>query len=161
MSYRYEEPSEGGGPVMAAVAFSLLVGLVWQLILIQDEWRLGFRAPVWEIVVGWLGFSAFAAFMMMVAALAFGAFQATGVAARSPESWDARQSVSRTKRRVAAFIVGTGGVAAFGGILMWLSGRMGPEFEAYAGWARFTAFVGVVAVALTIFYLRRGMDALQ
>ncbi|CAN5886878.1 hypothetical protein BH23ACT12_BH23ACT12_12230 [soil metagenome] len=41
---------------------------------------------------------------------------------------------------------------------MWVFSRIGPEFEAYAGFARFTAFVGVAAVAASVFYLKKDPD---
>lgn len=158
MDYLPEERSESG-PLVAAVALGLAIGLAWELLAIQSEWRLGFSPPVWEIVVGWLGFSAFSAFILIVVALAVVALYSTSVAARSPQSWDARQSVFRMRRRVAAFVIGAGGVAAFGGIVMWAAARMGPEFEAYRGFARFTAFIGAAAAVAAFLFLKRDPNA--
>ena len=152
-----ERPVGVVGPLIGGVALSLAAGLAWELLAIQTDWRLGFSPPVWEIVVAWLSFSAVSGFLLMVLALAATAFYATKVYARNPQSWDARQSVGRAKRKVAALLIGAGGVAAFGGIVTWIASRMGPEFEAYGGFARFIAFMGIVAVVGAVLYLKRAL----
>lgn len=161
MQYRPDtpaEPSVGTGGVVGAVGIGLGVGLLWELLLIQSDWRLGFSPPIWEIVVGWLGFSAFSAFVMMVFILAGVAFYSTTSLARNPQSWDARQAVAQTKLRAAGFILGAGGLAVFGGLVMWVAGKTGPEFADYSGFARFTAFIGLVAIVGSLFYLKKDPD---
>lgn len=161
MHYRPDTPAEppvGTGGIVGGVALGLVAGLAWELLSIQTDWRLGFSPPVWEIVVGWLGFSAFSAFVMIVFTLAAVAVYWTSSIARNPQSWDARQAVARARQRAASFVLGAGGLAVIGGVVMWAAGRTGPEFEAYAGFARFTAIVGVVTVVGSVLYLKRDPD---
>lgn len=153
-----EERTIETGPIVAGLALGLLAGLLWELLLIQTDWRLGFSPPVWEIVVGWLGFSAFAAFLLIVVAIAAVAIFGTNTMARNPESWDARQEVFRARRRVAAFVIGLGFVAVFGGVVMWTSAQLGPEFDPYAGFARFTALIGGAAAVAAFFYLKKDLN---
>ncbi|HEX2053114.1 MAG TPA: hypothetical protein VHJ78_05220 [Actinomycetota bacterium] len=159
MEYRPEQPPAETGPILGAVALGLALGLLWELLMVQSNWRLGFRPPVWEVVVGWLGFSAFISFVLSVFAFAAGAIYSTNVVARNPESWDARESMFRVRRRVAAFVIGSGGLAAFGGVVMWGASRMGPEFDTYRGFARFTAFMGAAAAVGAYMYLKRALDS--
>lgn len=152
------EDAGGAGEIVGAVAGGLGLGMAWELLVIQTDWRLGFSPPVWEIVVGWLGFSAFIAFAMMIFTVAAVAFYATSKMVRNPQSWDARQSVLRAKRRAAAFVVGAGGLAVIGGLVIWGAGKIGPEFEGYVGFARFTIFLGIAGTAAAVFYLRKDPD---
>ncbi|CAN5886922.1 hypothetical protein BH23ACT12_BH23ACT12_12240 [soil metagenome] len=118
MGYRPDAPPgrEGGaGEVVGGLALGLMLGLLWELLLIQTDWRLGFSPPVWEIVVGWIGLSAFSAFVVMVFTLAGLAFYSTNTVAKNSQSWDAKQGVFRARRRAATFIIGLGGLMAFGG----------------------------------------------
>lgn len=161
MGYRPDAPPgrEGGaGEVVGGVALGLIVGLLWELLLIQTDWRLGFSPPVWEIVVGWIGLSAFSAFVVAVFTLAGLAFYSTNSQAKYPQSWEAKQDVFRARRRAATFIIGLAGLMVFGGTVMWVFSRIGPEFEAYGGFARFTAVVGVFAVAASVLYLKKDPD---
>lgn len=151
--------ARGTGGVVASVALGLAIGLAWQLLLIQTDWRLGFSPPVWEIVVGWLGFSGFTALIMVVFIMAGIAFYSTNTVARNPQSWDARQSVFETKRRAAGYILGSGGLMVVGTGVMWVASTMGPEFASYRSLARFTMVLGIVTAAGAYFYLKRDPEA--
>jgi hypothetical protein len=155
MPYRPDTPTGrevGSGPIVGGLALGLVVGLLWELLLIQTDWRLGFSPPVWEIVVGWIGLSAFSAFVMLVFGFAALAIYSTNTMARNPQSWDARV-------RAAAYTIGLGGLMAFGGAVMWAFSRTGPEFEEYGGFARFTAFMGVIAVLIAVVYVKKDPDS--
>ena len=121
----------GGGPIVGGLALGLVLGLLWELLFIQTDWRLGFSPPVWEIVVGWIGLSAFSAFVILVFGFAGLAIYSTNTMARNPQSWDARQAVADARVRAAAFTIGLGGLMAFGGAVMWAFSRTGPEFDEY------------------------------
>jgi hypothetical protein len=162
MPYRPDTPTGkevGGGPIVGGLALGLVLGLLWELLLIQTDWRLGFSPPVWEIVVGWIGLSAFSAFVILVFGFAGLASDSTTTMARTPQSWDARQAVADARVRAAAFTIGLGGLMAFGGAVMWAFSRTGPEFEEYGGFARFTAFMGVIAVLAAVVYVKKDPDS--
>jgi hypothetical protein len=162
MPYRPDTPTGkevGGGPIVGGLALGLVLGLLWELLLIQTDWRLGFSPPVWEIVVGWIGLSAFSAFVILVFGFAGLAIYSTNTMARNPQSWDARQAVADARVRAAAFTIGLGGLMAFGGAVMWAFSRTGPEFEEYGGFARFTAFMGVIAVLAAVVYVKKDPDS--
>lgn len=159
--YRPESPGGnemGTGPLVMGVAISLGIGLAWELLTISTDLRLGFSPPAWEMVVGWVAFSAFTAFVLLVVTLAVMTLYATRTVARNPQSYDARQDVARARDRAATFIVGLGGLMAFGGAVVWVVSKRGPEFAAYDGFSRFTTVIGIFAVLGAMVYLRRSLE---
>lgn len=161
MGYRPDAPTErsgGAGEIVAGVAIGLLVGLLWELLTISTDWRLGFSPPVWEIVVGWIGLSAFSAFVLSVVAVAGLLLYSYNKITRNPQSYDARKDVFRARTKVAAFNIGLGVLMAFGGVVLWVFSRTGPEFDEYSGLARFGVFAGVLAGVAAYFYLKKGPE---
>ena len=158
MNYRPDAPAErelATGPVVGGVASGLLIGLAWELLSIQTDWRLGFSPPVWEIVVGWIGLSSISAFAILVITLSGLALYSTNTVARNPQSYDARQAVAAARVRAAAFAVGLGGLMVFGGVTLWVFSGNGPVFAGYRDFAKFTTVVGILAIAGAIFYLKK------
>jgi hypothetical protein len=158
MQYRPDVPSGrdgGSGEIIGGMALGLILGLAWELLSIWTDWRLGFSPPVWEIVVGWIGFSAFSAFVILVVILAALAFYSTSTQARNPQSYDAKQSVRRARGRAASFAIGLGGLMAFGGAVMWAFSKTGPEFAAYSGFSRFTTVIGAAVTFAAVLYIKK------
>lgn len=161
MGYRPDAPVErsgGAGEIIAGVAAGLLLGLLWELLSISTDWRLGFSPPVWEIVVGWIGRSAFSAFVLSVFSVAALLLYSYNTITQNPQSYEARKDVFRARTRAAAFNIGLGVLMAFGGLTIWVFSRTGPEFDEFSGLARFGTFAGVVAGVAAYFYLKKGPE---
>lgn len=155
-----QSPAGPAGGIVRSVAICLSVGAVWHLLLIQGDLRIGFAPPVWEIVIGWVGLSGFVGFVLMVISLAAAALFATGTSVRNPQSWEARQNAFSVKQKAGGYILGSGVLSSFGGVVIWASSLTGPEFRDYAGFGRFMALMGLVGILASLWYLKRDTTTL-
>lgn len=135
-------PSSSG--VFVTLLVCLFAGAVIELLRNWSDWRLGFRPPIWEIAVGWVGFSAFAAMAASGLILAGVGLYSAHVRTNRAHSYSAKERLIQVKARAALSLIGAAMLAVFGGLVLWVAGRMGPEFQAYGGLARLATFGGLI-----------------
>lgn len=157
MTHSPQSRSTGGGVFLTLLA-CLVAGVVIEFLRNFNDWRLGFSPPIWEIAVGWIGFSGFAAIAAAGFILGGVGFYSAHIRTNRPHSYTAKEQLIVVKHRAALSLIGAGILATFGGFILWLYGQLGPEFRAYVGLARFTAFLGAATVIGAFTYARKDHD---
>lgn len=149
--------SSGGG-VFATLLGCLVAGAVIEVLRNWADWQLGFSAPIWEVIVGWIGSSALSAVAASGLILGGLGFYSVHVRTNRAHSYEAKERLIEVKQTVALSLIGAGMLAAFGGLVLWLSGNLGPEFRPYAGLARLTTFFGLALAVGAYFYANKEHD---
>lgn len=147
-----------GAAVFLTLLACLVVGVVIEALRNWTDWRLGFSPPIWEIAVGWIGFSAFAAIAATGFILGGVGFYSAHVRTNRPHSFGAKEDLIRVKRNAAVSMIGAGLLATFGGFILWIYGDLGPEFTAFVGLARLTMFLGLLTVIGAFMYAKKEHD---
>ncbi len=147
-----------GSAVFATLLVCLVVGAAIEVLRNWADWQLGFSAPAWEVVVGWIGSSALSAVAASGLILGGLGFYSVHVRTNRVHSFDAKERLIEVKKTTALSLIGAGMLAFFGGLVVWLSGNLGPEFRPYAGLARLTTFFGLALAVGAYFYANKEHD---
>ncbi|MEX2587232.1 MAG: hypothetical protein WD602_04465 [Actinomycetota bacterium] len=148
-----------GSAVFLTLMVCLAAGAVIETLRNWSDWRLGFSPPVWEIAVGWVGFSALSAIAACGFILGGVGFYSAHVRTNRAHSYAAKERLIEVKYKAALALIGAGMLAVFGGLVLWIYGNMGPEFEAYVGLARMATLLGLAAGAGAYFYANQEHDS--
>lgn len=143
---------------MLTLVACLVAGALIEVLRNWADWQLGFSAPVWEIVVGWIGSSALSAIAASGLILGGVGFYSVHVRTNKAHSYEAKERLIEVKHKAALSLIGAGMLAVFGGLMLWLSGNLGPEFQPYGGLARLTTFLGMALAIGGYFYADKQHD---